>query len=435
MLDDLLGPAERLDHAQVMRGQIKRAPATNTDSMTVIVPAYSTDHDYEVPATQWLPRAALPPTAGAWCVVMIDSEGDTWVPVIEGVTDFISSAPDPSSLVGSRGAKAASNATTGVPNGAWTEVLFAVDSYNPDGMHSTVTNVGRLTIVQAGWYAVSATLPWPTNSTGGRRITELRRNSDSNGTAASLIARDESVGVSWAGSTSPTINVSGVAYFTAGEWVSLGCYQDSGTTLQVGGTGPPATISAAAVVGPKGDPGAAGGTGAVVTSLPAGVDGLEVYYLADAATGVIWHLKYRAASTSAYKWEVIGGSPLRQGASAGNTMLFGSQTTKTAATDISPITLPLAGDYDFNFGFGAVGNNGAWSSAYDILVALDINGTISVQPFFTATGTYSSGTCSALEKRTVTAGAVATLMWWMPAPNAASRARDGWISAMPVRVG
>ena len=50
---------------------------------------------------------------------------------------------------------------------------------------------------------------------------------------------------------------------------------------------------------------------ALVTSLPATpTDGQEVYYLADAANGVIWHLRYRAAATGAFKWEFVGGPPL-----------------------------------------------------------------------------------------------------------------------------
>jgi hypothetical protein len=36
-------------------------------------------------------------------------------------------------------------------------------------------------------------------------------------------------------------------------------------------------------------------------------DGDEVYYAADATNGVIWHLRYRAASSSSYKWEFVGG--------------------------------------------------------------------------------------------------------------------------------
>src|SRR4051812_22380129 len=63
-----------------------------------------------------------------------------------------------------------------------------------------------------------------------------------------------------------------------------------------------------------------------VTSLPVSpVDGQEVYYVADATNGVLWHLRYNAASASAYKWEFVGGSPL-ESSSASNAQTTGGGT-------------------------------------------------------------------------------------------------------------
>lgn len=46
----------------------------------------------------------------------------------------------------------------------------------------------------------------------------------------------------------------------------------------------------------------------LVSSLPVSpADGQEIYYQADATNGVIWHLRYRAASASSFKWECVGG--------------------------------------------------------------------------------------------------------------------------------
>lgn len=84
----------------------------------------------------------------------------------------------------------------------------------------------------------------------------------------------------------------------------------------------------------------------VVTSLPGSpTDGQEVYYVADAANGVLWHLRYRAAASGSFKWEFLGGTELY----ASNDTL---QTAITSATYIAPtapisLTLPLAGDYMF----------------------------------------------------------------------------------------
>jgi hypothetical protein len=91
------------------------------------------------------------------------------------------------------------------------------------------------------------------------------------------------------------------------------------------------------------------GTGpALVASLPlAPVDGQEVYYLADAVNGVVWHLKYRAASPSAYKWEFVGGSPLVSEVTA----VFNRNSGGTTYADADvggagpSVALPLVGDY------------------------------------------------------------------------------------------
>lgn len=79
-----------------------------------------------------------------------------------------------------------------------------------------------------------------------------------------------------------------------------------------------------------------------VTSLPASpADGQEVYFLADATYGVVWHLRYRAGSSSAYKWEFVGGPPIF-------TPTFGGANNTSGAIyqDVGVnLALPLAGDY------------------------------------------------------------------------------------------
>jgi hypothetical protein len=96
---------------------------------------------------------------------------------------------------------------------------------------------------------------------------------------------------------------------------------------------------------------------APVTSLPGSpVNGQDCFYLADATNGIVWHLKYRAASASAYKWECMDGPPLT------SEIVTGEATASTAYVDLATtgpqVTLPLAGDYDIKFSF--IGSN--WSS-------------------------------------------------------------------------
>lgn len=81
-----------------------------------------------------------------------------------------------------------------------------------------------------------------------------------------------------------------------------------------------------------------------VTSLPTSpVDGQEVYYVADATNGVLWHLRYNAASASAYKWEFIGGGLLTRNQSADGGAV--STGTFVEPPNGPTITFPLAGDY------------------------------------------------------------------------------------------
>jgi microcystin-dependent protein len=86
----------------------------------------------------------------------------------------------------------------------------------------------------------------------------------------------------------------------------------------------------------------------VVTALPVvPYDGQEIYYLADATNGVMWHLRYRAASASAYKWEYVGGAPLHAAETATH-----NPVTNTAAADKNggpTLAIPLAGDYEITF--------------------------------------------------------------------------------------
>jgi len=96
-------------------------------------------------------------------------------------------------------------------------------------------------------------------------------------------------------------------------------------------------------------PGApAAGAPPLVTALPSSpppVDGQECYFLADAANGVIWRLRYRAGSSSPYKWELVGGQRLYAVNNAGANITSATFADPPGITPPS-ITVPLAGDYD-----------------------------------------------------------------------------------------
>jgi hypothetical protein len=84
----------------------------------------------------------------------------------------------------------------------------------------------------------------------------------------------------------------------------------------------------------------------IVTSLPtASSDGQEVYYVADAANGVIWHLRYRTAGTAGKKWEFVGGPPMTAEVEAAATIVGAAGYGDLAGSPGPSITAPRPGDY------------------------------------------------------------------------------------------
>lgn len=89
----------------------------------------------------------------------------------------------------------------------------------------------------------------------------------------------------------------------------------------------------------------------IVTALPTTpIDKQTCFFqtAAMATDGAVWMLRYNQASVSAYKWEFIGGGPLRA-------VVETAQTTNSATyTDLATVgpsvTLPLDGDYLLDYG-------------------------------------------------------------------------------------
>jgi hypothetical protein len=111
----------------------------------------------------------------------------------------------------------------------------------------------------------------------------------------------------------------------------------------------------------------------VVTAIPTtGTNGQVIHYLADNTNGVVWALKYRSASASAYKWEYVGGAPLFARVLTVETT---ASTTYAALTTAGPsIALPLPGDYIVEIGAGSWTGTAA-TNAY---MSYDIGGTAAV---------------------------------------------------------
>jgi hypothetical protein len=175
---------------------------------------------------------------------------------------------------------------------------------------------------------------------------------------------------------------------------------------------------------------------ATVSSLPGSpVDGQECFYVADATAGAVWHLKYRAASGSSYKWEFVGGSPLFAEVTTDEST---TSATYAALTTAGPsITLPLAGDYRVAIGaafetINAAGTTGLMS--YDIggTGAVDANAAWGSWQASGATGNIDTGS----RERVKTAlTAVALVSKYKSTTANAMHFFNRWMRVTPVRVG
>jgi hypothetical protein len=170
----------------------------------------------------------------------------------------------------------------------------------------------------------------------------------------------------------------------------------------------------------------------LIASLPGSpVDGQEVYYLADATNGVIWHLRYRAAAPGTYKWETVGGGLLYAEITAVESC---TSTAYTALTTAGPIvTLPLAGDYIVDHGWH-LNNSNAGIAA---LMSYDI-GAIAASDNDAARGVMAAAAGIEVpiirrRRKTVTAAGALTAKYKVSAGQTYFQNR--WLSATPIRVG
>lgn len=124
-----------------------------------------------------------------------------------------------------------------VPNNVTTQVAFNAIAYDTDAMADTVA--GAIKIVHAGWYVVSALIPWFNNATGHRVSLIL------NSGAAGYLAQDYRPAIA---TTSAIATVtSEPVLLPAGSTVILRLLQNSGGNLTLTtANGQPMSLSAVA---------------------------------------------------------------------------------------------------------------------------------------------------------------------------------------------
>ena len=172
-----------------------------------------------------------------------------------------------------------------------------------------------------------------------------------------------------------------------------------------------------------------------VTVLPGSPsDGQEVYYVADATNGILWHLRYNALAVGSYKWEFVGGPPLTHTVAASESR---SSTTAGELTTPGPqVTVPLAGDYWCSWG-GRVQayTTGTIEGYIPLYAGAGGNTSTNMICVFISVGQYNGGSVANSVKATGNAAgdlirlrySSQTAVQWVFAQR--------WLEVLPVRVG
>lgn len=103
-------------------------------------------------------------------------------------------------------------------------LTFNSERFDTDSMHSTVSNTGRITFTTAGTYYVGGDINWA-SAAGNLREAVIRLN----GTTQIAGQRMAPIGAGFG----HTANLSALYAFSAGDYVELLAYQDSGGAINV----------------------------------------------------------------------------------------------------------------------------------------------------------------------------------------------------------
>ncbi len=114
-----------------------------------------------------------------------------------------------------------------VPNGVFTQIQWATVFKDDFGTVNLVSRNTKITAPRSGWYLICSTGTWLANTEGSRAIA-FAINSLTTFAITSIGATD--------GSTTPDINLSGVYYLNAGDYVEVYAFQNRNTgTLAITG--------------------------------------------------------------------------------------------------------------------------------------------------------------------------------------------------------
>lgn len=175
---------------------------------------------------------------------------------------------------------------------------------------------------------------------------------------------------------------------------------------------------------------------AFATALPSSpTDGQEIYYQqtgAMAVAGQVWHLRYRSASGSAYKWEYVGGAPLHQTQAATVSTSSGSYANLGGPQ----ATVPLAGEYRIRWGSMGFCNTPAVVTLHGVSL-----GTFPAADSSSVRGGNGTGTTGAQSSGAsmiyvgLIAGAAVISQYRSNSAGTICQWEQRWLEVIPTRVG
>lgn len=129
------------------------------------------------------------------------------------------------------GVRAYANAVTAVATGTWTSIALAAERFDTDTFHDNVTNNSRLTVPagQGGYYAIGGTVEFAANTLGTGRGGRIFLNGTTRiGSVFAAVVNS--------GSIAPRLLVASLYALSAGDYVELQGWQDSGGSLNTQNT-------------------------------------------------------------------------------------------------------------------------------------------------------------------------------------------------------
>lgn len=122
------------------------------------------------------------------------------------------------------GARVSNSTSQTIGSGSEVSVTWDTEAFDVSAYHDTSSNTNRFTIPRTGKYLITAALSWDTNTTG-RRALNIKDNAGVYLTST-LVAAQNNTG----NACSTVVNL------TAGQWVEVTAFQDSGANRTITGS-------------------------------------------------------------------------------------------------------------------------------------------------------------------------------------------------------